>query len=262
MTETNSPLSPYIIATPLDDPSDREIALKTQPFFSLFYETTSKMDDAVKKQMIQNAARTREKNLTVDDRFSCKTVFEKTVPSYFSLTENIPFTPNNILFLLVVFLTTVIMGVVTCLYYMFLMEDDADVLRTKTTVMSVFFLLMVACLSITMYEFFTLKLSLIWFDNYRKGEPTPFYQLVLNTRKIFLWIFVLLWLVAVIYATVVVSKRTQKFRELVVVNVVSCLVLLVAQYAYYKTSYREVKVFCVGVSVGVISLILYLLYGL
>lgn len=262
MTETNSPLSPYIIATPLDDPSDREIALKTQPFFSLFYETAEEMDPNIKVQVKRNAAMTREKNRTIDNRSSCNTVFEKTLPQNFWLTENIPFTQNNILFLLVVFLTTVVMGVLTCLYYMSIMEEDATVLRTKTTIMSIFFLLMVACLSMAMYEFFTLKLSLIWFENYRNGEPTPFYKLVLNTRKIFLWIFVLLWMVAVIYATIIVSKRTQKFKELVVVNVVSCIVLLVAQYIYYKTAYRELKVFCVGVSVGVISLILYLLYGL
>lgn len=265
MTENNSPLSPYILATPLnDDPSNLELALKTQPFYSLFYETGSNISSKMKEGVKTAATNTREKNRTADKRMSCMRVFDTSRQPDYWLTENIPFTRTNLLFLLVVFMTTVLTGVLTCSYWMALMDstEDDNVVKTRTIILSVFFLLMLACLSAVMYEFFTLKLSLMWFRKYVDGEPTPFYKFVLNTRKVFLWAFVVFWLFVVIYTTVVVSKRTEKFKELIVVNVVSCIVLLVAQYAYYKTQYRTLKVFCVGVSVGVITLILYLLYGL
>lgn len=264
MTDNNSPISPYIIATPLDDddPSHLELALKTQPFYSMFYETQRKMLPGMNRQIKSAATKTREKNWTVDKRVSCMRVLDVSPQPDYWLTENIPFTRNNVLFLLVVFMTTVLIGVLTCSYWASLMEEDDNVVRTRTLVLSVFFLFMIACLSVVVYEFFTLKLSLMWFRNYVNEEPTPFYKFVLNTRKVFLWVFVVFWLFVVIYTTVVVSKRTEKFKELIVVNVVSCIVLLVSQYVYYKTQSREFKIFSVGVSVGVISLILYLLYGL
>ena len=265
MTENKSPILPYIIATPLDDDaSNLELALKTQPFYSLFFETGGKTSPEVNRQVKTAAATTREKNRTADNRLSCMRVIDASRQPDYYLTETIPFSRTNLLFLLVVFMTTVVMGVLTCLYWSSLMDstEDDNVVKTRTTIVSVFFLLLVACLSAVMYEFFTLKMSLLWFRKYVEDEPTPFYKFVLNTRKIFLWIFVLFWLFVVIYTTVVVSKRTEKFKELIVVNVVSCIVLLIAQYAYYTTQHREWKVFCVGVSVGVISLLLYLLYGL
>jgi hypothetical protein len=271
MTATTiySPTSPFIFVR--NAAQDKDMVLKTQPFYSIFYHTEDVQNTNFPNRVRQKSTDTQNK--TPDGR-SCRAVFSGptyTNPKYI-LRKQLPFSlftdsgSSNLYFLMVVFLATIVLGTVVFSYWIHLLgnnamdEDFRKVIEKRSFYLSIFFVVMVVVLSVMSYEYFTLKfLSLRWFRNYQENEPSQFYDFLFNTRKIFLWGFLVLWLAIVLFITITISKRPENFKNQIAVNVVSIMMLLLSQYLYYKTPSRLVKTFCLFINVFVVGLVVFLL---
>lgn len=160
--------------------------------------------------------------------------------------------------------STIIVGTITFFYWSLLLRVNSDpeyksVIEKRSLFLSILFIVMTMILSVMIYELFTLKQSsLQWFYH---RQNVPFYKF-LNTRKIWLWCFLFLWLFVVVFTTVVVSKRSDKFKKTIAINILMGMALLLTQYLYYQTTDIRKKLFFLFVSVFIIGLVVYLLYGI
>lgn len=267
MTTTNSPTSPFIFV-PNGTNDNKDILMKTQPFYSVFYHTGD-VDGASLNQQLRKGAATRH-NMDTRGR-PCYKAFIDNNTAYFARKE-IPFSlltekgSSNLYFLMVVFVCAIVIGSITFSYWAFLLgdtpmrDDTRRTLENRSLFLSVFFVLMVVFLSLMIYEYITLKfLSLRWFRNYQAGTPTRFYDFLLNTRKIFLWGFLAIWLAFVLFITITISKRPEVFKNQIAVNVVSIVILFISQYIYYKSPSRMVRTFCLFLNVFIVGLVVFLL---
>lgn len=259
---TTSPQSSYIIFP--DEIDNKYFALKTQPLYSIFYY----MDTINNTTNIPTQIQNRKRN-----NLACKNYSNKQLPYAYEIMNDIPFnlTTNNgkknLYFLLTVFMTSIIIGTITFYYWSYLLGDTILDQEFKTSIerrsifLSILFLVMILFFSILLYEFFTLRTSsLRWLAAYQSGQPYNFYNFVMNTRKIVLWVFMILWLSVVIFITITISKRPQQFKNIIAMNVMSGMMLLIFQYLYYNTSYQMIKTFCIFISAFIIGLTMFLLY--
>lgn len=259
-----SPQSQYILFP--NEIDHKYFALKTQPFYSIFYYTDElegnrlKISNQVKQKSIGNRV--------------CNNILNKTNIVY-KIKNSIPFnfTTNagkkNLFLLLLVVITTIVIGTITFYYWSYLLGDTVmdpsfrETIENRSIYLSVLFLMMTICLSLLLYEFFTLKASsLQWLKAYQSGQPYNFYDFVMNTRKILLWVFMVIWLMVVLFITIVIAKRPEQFKNLIAVNIMSGIMLLTFQYLYYQTSSRIIKTFCIFISAFIIGFTMFLLYGI
>lgn len=260
---TTSPQSPYILFP--NEINDKYFALKTQPFYSIFYYTNDMINNTNIPSQMRQKSRNRERcnRIVADNNI------------IYRITNDIPFNittvngKKNVFFLLVVFMTTIILGTITFSYWSYLLGDtllDHDfriTMERRSIYLSVLFFIMTLVLSVLLYEFFTLKQSsLRWLNAYQSGNPYNFYSFVMNTRKILVWVFMFIWFGIVLFITIVISKRPQQFKNLIAINIISGMMLLSFQYLYYYTSYHMIKTFCIFMSAFIIGLTMFLLYGI
>lgn len=269
---TNSPPSPFIFIPNVD--RNLDLVLKTQPFYSIFYKTNNKTNRRMPERVKMAASNYRATNRTPNGK-SCNEVLRNSVDPNYIVVNDIPFHlygnengKENLYFLFIVFMTTIVIGTITFSYWSYLLGDNImednfrKTVGTRSIYLSVLFVIMMVFLSVVFYEFFTLKrLSLRWFQNYQTRNPTSFYDFLLNTRKIFLWGFMIIWLGIVLFITIAISKRPDNFVKLISINIVSILMLFASQYLYYRTPSKEIKTFCLILSTFVIGLVLFLMYG-
>jgi len=263
--------SPFILIPNVE--RDLDLVVKTQPFYSIFYKTSNSTNRRIPERVKMAASAYRQTNRTLGGK-SCADILKSSEDPHYIIVNDIPFHlygndngKENLYFLFVVFMTTIVIGTITFSYWSYLlgnnlMEDNfRKTIETRSTYLSVLFVVMMVFLSVVFYEFFTLKrLSLRWFQN--QTRDTSFYDFILNTRKIFLWGFMILWLGVVLFITITISKRPENFKKLIAVNVVSILMLFASQYLYYRTPSKQIKTFCLVLSTFVIGLVLFLMYGL
>lgn len=261
MTAT-SPQSPYLLFP--NEIDQKYFALKTQPFYSIFYNTNDEQNPTrIRNQVIEKAIP------------QCKDRLRNSRWLLYQITNGIPFNfttvngKKNLFFLLIVFITTIVLGTITFYYWSFLLDNtilDSDFRQTmeyRSLYLSVLFFVMFLLVAILFYEFFTLKTSsLHWLRTYQSGQPYNFYNFVMNTRKIVLWIFMIFWLSTVLFITITISQRPHSFKNLIAINILSGVMLLTFQYLYYKTSYQTIKTFSIFSSAFIIGLTMFLLYGL
>ena len=246
---------------------EKNIVLKTQPFYSMFYYTDPQL-------LQQNYRNNIQQNM---QRFRRRTGQECPEDVDYRVIKNMPFHlfgsrngRKNMSFLLAVFVATILVGTITFSYWHLLLGEsiqDADVQRTlihRSVFLSVLFVVLTLFLTVAFYEFFTLKrLSLSWFRKHQtQNDPSQAYTFLMNTRKFMIWGFMIVWLVVVLFLTSLLTKRPQQAKNLIVMNIIACVVLFTTQYAYYKTSIPAIKTFCIFVSVFVILLFLVILYGI
>lgn len=257
---TTSPQSPYVLfPTKINN---QYFALKTQPFYSMFYHINDETTTRLRNQMIEKATR------------SCKDRLRNRQIVY-QITNDIPFNlttvygKKNLFFLLIVFMTTIVLGTIAFYYWSFLLGNQVldpefrNVMEHRSLYLSILFFVMMMMLTVMLYEFFTLKTSsLQWLRTYQSGRPYNFYHFVMNTRKIVLWAFMVFWLSTVLFITITISQRPHSFKNLIAINIISGMMLLTFQYLYYKTSYPTIKTFSIFISAFLIGLTMFLLYVL
>lgn len=259
---TTSPQSPYILFP--NEIDQKYFALKTQPFYSIFYNTNDEQKATIRDQVMDKATPSQCKNRLRTNR-----------RILYQITNDIPFNlttvngKKNLFFLLIVFLTTIVLGTITFYYWSFLLgntildPDFRQTMESRSLYLSVLFFFMFLLVVILFYEFFTLKTSsLHWLRTYQSGQPYNFYNFVMNTRKIVLWVFMIFWLSTVIFITITISQRRHSFKNLIAINILSGVMLLTFQYLYYNTSYQTIKTFSIFSSAFIIGLTMFLLYGL
>lgn len=275
---TDSPTSPFLFLPNAD--RDKDLVLKTQPFYSMFYYLDSPETNTTFGQKVRLGAENYpQRNKTADGTRSCRRVFRQQMeqlPEY-RLQNKLPFSifsasgigGVNLCFLMVVFVATIVLGTITFSYWTYLLGNnvlDVDfrkAIEKRSMYLSVLFVIMSVILSIMFYEFFTLKfLSLKWFRGYQANEPTNFYDFLLNTRKIVLWGFLMIGLAMVFFVTSTLTTRPEQFTKQIVFNVIAILILFCAQYLYYQNpSSKYIKTFSLFLSVSVIGFVMFLLYA-
>lgn len=274
---TDSPTSPFLFLPNAD--RDKDLVLKTQPFYSMFYyldNPDTNTDFPTKVRL--GAQEYPQSNKTADGSRSCRRVFRGMQrPPEYRVQNKLPFSlisasgigAVNLYFLMVVFVATIVVGTITFSYWTYLLgnnvldDDFRKSIEKRSTYLSVFFVILSVLLSIIFYEFFTLKyLSLKWFRGYQANQPTNFYEFLLNSRKIVLWVFLMIGLAMVFFVTTVLTTRPEKFTKQIVMNVIAILILFCAQYLYYQNpSSKYIKTFSLFLSVFVIGFVMFLLYG-
>lgn len=254
-----SPHSPFIVV--LDSDIDgKNLILKTHPFYSLFFYT-----DGIDSRDLTNKIKQKSSAF-------CKSVIGD--PSV-RLFKDIPFNmasengKKNVCLLVLVFLTTVILGCLCSSYGSMLVGNEVlddpskSVIGIRFLILSIFFMTSVLFLLFVMYEMFALKyLSLRWFDDYqneKSDKKDGFYSFLLNRRKIFLWLILIVWVGITIYVTVVISKRPDVFRNQMAINITSIIALFLAQLFYYFADNKAIKTFCLFLSVFIVILVVVLL---
>lgn len=255
MSSSSPPYSDILVR---DNIENKVYVVKTQPFFSLFYHINGQSVPCRKhffksrKRDCVNILRRSTSDLP------CQAL--NNIP----LNINNEFGKKNLLFVLGMLVSTIVVGTITFSYWSLLLRENSDpeyksVIEKRSLFLSVLFIVMTMILSVMIYELFTLKQSsLRWFYH---RQNVPFYKF-LNTRKIWLWVFLFLWLFVVVFTTAVVSKRSDKFKKTIAINILSGMTLLLAQYLYYQTMDSRKKLFFLFVSVFIIGLVVYLLYGI
>lgn len=274
---TDSPTSPFLFLPNAD--KNKDLVLKTQPFYSMFYYLDTPETNTEFRQNVRLAASNYpQRNKTADGSRSCHRVFRRMEqPPEYLLQNKLPFSMFsasgmglvNLYFLMVVFVATIVLGTITFSYWTYLLGNDVlndnfrKAIQKRSMYLSVFFVIMSVVLSIMFYEFFTLKfLSLKWFRGYEANQPTNFYEFLFNTRKIVLWVFLMIGLAMVFFVTTTLSIRPEQFTKQIVLNVIAILILFCAQYLYYQNpSSKYIKTFCLFLSVSVIGFVMFLLYG-
>jgi hypothetical protein len=276
---TDSPSSPYIFLPNVHEGKD--FMLKTQPFYSMFYHTENIPDtnDHFTKQVRAKAEKYHGIDRDRTSGRSCHTIFRRNAnndPQYviyeklpFSLSSSSGIGASNLSFLMLVFVATIVLGTITISYWTYLlgnnpMEDRfKQAIGTRSFYLSMVFVVMFVVLSLMFYEFFSLKfLSLKWFRAYEDNEPTNFYDFLLNTRKIVLWILLMIGLGMVMFTTITLSHRPEQFQQQIVMNIIAIFVLFVAQYLYYQNiTSKYIKTFSLVLSVFVIGFVIFLLYA-
>lgn len=268
-TASPSPASPFIFVP--NAINNMDLALKTQPFYSIFYHTYSTPGSKQISNKVRGSA-AKLKNITSSGT-PCKDVLLSQDPNY-TIYNQIPFTNDNVNgkanrgFVMIIFLTTFVVGTTTFLYWSHflsneLMEDKYQkIIKTRAVYLSVFFTILTIILSLLFYEFFTLKfLSLKWFNKYIiDTEQSNIHNFIFNTRKMLIWGLITIWLAIVMFITIVISKRPKMFKNQVAINITSIIMLFCAQYLYYKTPNRMMKTFCLFLTVFIIGLVMGLLY--
>lgn len=267
MTISNSPTTPFILVP--DATQDRDLVLKTQPFYSMFFHTETQTNTSYPNRVRQKMKIPENKT---PDGNSCRRAWVSGDPRYL-IYKRIPFTSlgigrMNLYFLMIVFIATIILGAVAFSYWVYLLGDNVlddhfkKVVRKRSVYLSVFFIVSFIFLSLILYEYFTLKfISLPWFTKYQQtDEPSNFYDFLLNTRKIVLWVFLLILLTFVLFITIAISKRPNKFKNQIAINISIIVLLFCAQYFYSKADRPLMKSFCLALNVFCIGLIAYLLY--
>lgn len=207
--------------------SDGNSILKTQPYYSIFFDVEQTTDQNIKNQLNQT------------DECNIHNV---------RLLGKIAATKKNMAFMATVCFTTIIIGTLTFTYWSHLlsMQQEDKVLEARSVYLSIFFLIMTTIMALMMYEVFSLSLSYHWFQ--KNNNSIPFYTFITDTRKIVVWVFMLLWLVIVSFTTAILAKRAERFNKLIVYNIVSAIILLGAQYIYYKTTNPRIQTFAVALS--------------
>lgn len=247
-----------------------DLVLKTQPFYSIFYDVDDKTNTTIKQQIRRGASLSKTK---VGEK-SCRDIVRNTNEDY-RIINHLPFhiygdsrkgTTNFLLFM-VTLITTIVVGYCCFYYWTILLGDHVlvpsfqNVMEARCLYLSICFFFLTWLFIMLFYELLTLKrLSLPWFKAYQGGYSKKFYEFLLNQRKFFIWFFVLFWLAVVLFVTIVISKRVVDFKKQIAVNVVSLVVLFSCQYLYYQTTNRYVKTFCLFLSLFVISLVVVLLF--
>lgn len=260
-----SPTSPYLFLP--NAKQDKDLVLKTQPFYSLFYYTADPNTDTWTIPSLQ-----KYKNNKTLSGANCHDVLRgKTVQR--AVYDKLPFSLSwgvgaaNLYFLMVVLVAVVVLGVIASSYWSYLLGDDIledgfrDAMMRRSVCLSVLFVVMTIVLSVMLYEFCALKLSLRWFQDFRaNNQPGPVYGFLRNTRKLVIWIFLMLGLVLALFATATLARRPGKFKENIVFNIVAILILFFAQYLYYQNpTSRVIKTFSLFLSVVIIGLVFFLL---
>lgn len=274
---TDSPTSPFLFL-PNADP-DKDLVLKTQPFYSMFYYLdTPDTNTTFPTKVRLGAENFPQRNKTADGSRSCRRVFRgMEQPPEYHIQNKLPFSlisasgmgAVNLYFLMVVFVATLVLGVITFSYWAYLLgnnvmnEDFRKSIEKRSAYLSVFFVILTVLLSIMFYEFFTLKfLSLKWFRGYDANQPTNFYEYLMNSRKLVLWVFLMIGLVMVFFVTTTLTTRPEQFTKQIVMNVIAILILFCAQYLYYQNpSSKYIKTFSLFLSVSIIGFVMFLLYG-
>lgn len=274
---TDSPTSPFLFLPNADQ--DKDLVLKTQPFYSMFYYLDTPETNTDFKQKVRLGAQEYpQRNKTADRSRSCRRVFRGTVqPPQYRVQNKLPFSifsasgigAANLYFLMVVFIATIVLGTITFSYWTYLLGNNVlddnfrKTIQKRSLYLSIFFIIMSILLSIMFYEFFTLKfLSLKWFQNYDTNQPTNFYDFLLNSRKIVLWVFLMIGLTMVFFVTTTLTTRSEQFTKQIIMNVIAIMVLFCAQYLYYQNpSSKYIKTFSLFLSVSVIGFVMFLLYG-
>jgi len=277
-TITDSPSSPYIFLPNVHEGKD--FMLKTQPFYSMFYHTENIPDTNYnfRKQVRDKAEHYRKSDRDQTSGRSCHTLFRRNNndPQYvvseklpFSLTSSSGVGASNLSFLMLVFVATIVLGTITLSYWTYLLGNNPmddrfkQAIGVRSLYLSVVFVVMFVVLSLMFYEFFTLKfLSLKWFRQYEAEEPTNFYDFLLNTRKMVLWVLLIIGLGLVMFTTITLSQRPEQFQQQIVMNIIAIFVLFCAQYLYYQNpTSKYIKTFSLVLSVSVIGFVLFLLYA-
>jgi hypothetical protein len=277
MTTNVSPISPFIFLPNADHGKD--LVLKTQPFYSMFYYLdTPETNSGFRQKVRLGAQNYPQRNKTADGARSCLRVFREmeNQPEY-HLENKLPFSlfsasgvgAVNLYFLMVVFLATIVLGTITFSYWVYLLgnhemdENFRNAIEKRSVYLSVLFVVMSVVMTVMFYEFFTLRfLSLKWFQRYEANEPTHFYDFLLNSRKIVLWVVLMIGLVMVSFVTTTLTTRSKQFTKQIVMNSIAVLILFCAQYLYYQNpSNKYIKTFSLFLSVSVIGFVMFLLYG-
>ena len=273
MTTRDSPSSPFIFVPKAANGKD--LVLKTQPFYSMLYYTEPVTIDGFRKLVRHGAKENPSHNKTLDSNKTCQRVFTQSPDQTYSVYKRLSFAPfstsgigaTNLSFLMVVFVTTILVGTITFSYWTYLLGNNVmddnfrQAIQKRSIYLSVFFLVMSIILCVMFYEFFTLKfLSLTWFRGYQSRTPTNFYDFLLNTRKIVLWGFLTVGLALVLFITTTLSKRPEKFKSQIALNVLAISILFCSQYLYYQSQSPSFKTFYLWLCVSIIAWVMYLLY--
>lgn len=250
---TDSPPSRYILVR-----GDKNLVVRTQPFYSVFFQTEPRRDTNLFAQIRQKANRTSSRNKNKSGTRSCVSILRGEDPVV-GATDDIPFgvgseaAVRNLTLFAAVFIVVVVMGVLAFSYWVRAMGSGDPVLRDRSVYLSVFFIAAAGLLSVMSYELFTLK---------KIFRPTTgFHSFLLGGRRIVIWVFLLMWLAVVAYTTAILSQRPEAFREQIVVNVVAGVVLLVSQYLYHRASSPAIQTFSLLMSVLVVGFLVVLIYG-
>lgn len=258
-----SPPTSFIIA-------GNNLVLKTQPFYSVFYDVDDMTNVKLRQQIRRGASKTQNK---VGEK-TCADILRNTRQEY-RIINKLPFHifgdsvkgTMNLLLFMVTLITTIVVGCCCFYYWTILLGDHVlvpsfqNVIEARCLYLSICFFLLTWLLTLLFYELLTLKrLSLRWFRAFQEGRPTKFYDFIMNQRKFLIWFFVLTWLAVVLFVTIVISKRSQDFKKQIAINIISLVVLFCSQYLYYQTTNRYVKTFCLFLSVFVIGFVVVLLF--
>ena len=275
-TTVSSPVSPFLFLPNADQ--DKDLVLKTQPFYSIFYYLDPPETNSDFRQKVRLGAQNYpQRNKTADNARSCRDVFKGIEHPQYHIQNKLPFSifsasgrgAVNLYFLMVVFMATIALGTITFSYWTYLLGNNVmdehfrKAVEKRSVCLSVLFVIMSVILSVMFYEFFTLKfLSMKWFRRFQNNEPTHFYDFLFGSRKIVLWVVLMIGLVMVSFVTTTLTIRPEQFTKQIVLNVIAILILFCAQYLYYQNpSSKHIKTFSLFLSVSVIGFVMFLLYG-
>ena len=231
----------------------------TLPFYSIFYDTTEN-PYPIGRYVRQKAGEKIRQNKIADNTSSCYSVLRRAGNIPFTVIRQLPFgkdtvdAKKNTLFFMMVFVATIISGVLAFSYWARVLDGN-NLVEGRAIYLSVLFMATASLLTVISYELIVLRhLSSDW-------RNLDYYDFIINKRKIVLWMFLIVWLAVVAFTTAVISRRPEAFRTQITYNVVAGLVLLVCQYIYYRSTSKSIKMFSLFVSVFVVSLLVVLLYG-
>lgn len=265
-----SPVSPWIFLPK----QNGNLAIRTQPFYSFFYnvfpsqqtqnnqELKGRIKNQIKTGLVVQNNKYKQKEL-------CKDVINPDTLDYI-LYNNIPFSfqgrgqPNLFLFLSLC-ITTLVIGIITSVYWSRLLgvqlEDNYfKTLRYRCLYLSILFIILLSVVSLFVYELVILKFSFLnWFRKYERNGNENVYDFILTKRKWIVWIFLVLWLSIVVYITSAISKRPEKVKNQIAINITLIITLLFVQWMYYNIVNKWMKTACLFLTVFIVGLIVGLL---
>lgn len=259
-----SPASPYLFLPNANQ--DKDLVLKTYPFYSMFYYTADPDIARVDFSSLKTQNNKTQNGVKCSDVLQGKT-FQRALYNKLPFSLSLGVGAANLYFLLVVLMATIVLGTIVVSYWSYLLGNDIledsfrNTMMKRSVFLSALFVMMTIILSVMLYEFCTLKLSLWWFQDFiTTNQPRPVYGFLRNTRKLFIWVFLMLGLVLTLFTTTTLARRARQFKEIIVFNIVAILILFFAQYLYYQNpTSRIIKTFSLFLSVVIMGLVLFLL---